>query len=84
MKPYSPGTLRRKENEKRIVEQMIRLYCRHKEGNSRLCPQCEELLSYCNERLDLCPRMDVKTSCKQCPIHCYRPYMRQRISQVMR
>ena len=35
---------RRIQEEKAVVEQMIRLYCRRKEGNARLCPQCEELL----------------------------------------
>ena len=29
--------------EKRIVEQMIRLYCRRKEGNQDLCPECRPL-----------------------------------------
>lgn len=33
------------EKEKQTVEQMIRLYCRKKEGNGTLCPQCRELLS---------------------------------------
>jgi len=32
--------------EQRTVEQMIRLYCRKKEGNKELCPQCLELLEY--------------------------------------
>ena len=34
------------EKEKQTVEQMIRLYCRKKEGNGTLCPQCRELLEY--------------------------------------
>ena len=32
------------ENEKKTVEQMIRLYCRLKEGNRTLCPDCQALL----------------------------------------
>ena len=28
--------------EKHIVTQMIRLYCRHKEGNRELCPTCKK------------------------------------------
>ena len=31
------------EREKRVVTQMIRLYCRHKEGNATLCPACQAL-----------------------------------------
>lgn len=41
--------------EQRTVEQMIRLYCRKKEGNKELCPQCLELLEYARMRLSRCP-----------------------------
>ena len=30
------------EKEKRIIEQMIRLYCLHKEKNEELCDECNE------------------------------------------
>ncbi len=39
------------EQEKQTVERMVRLYCRKKEGNKQLCPQCEELLGYARTRL---------------------------------
>ena len=41
--------------EKETVELMIRLYCRKKEKNTVLCPDCEELLRYAHARLDRCP-----------------------------
>ena len=41
--------------EKETVELMIRLYCRKKEKNTVLCPDCEELLRYAHTRLDRCP-----------------------------
>ena len=63
---------------------MIRLYCRRKEGNKDLCPSCTELLQYANARLGHCKFGDNKTTCKKCPVHCYRPEMRKRISEVMR
>lgn len=72
------------EDEKRMVEQMIRLYCRKKEGNAELCPECEELLRYAHFRLDHCRFGNDKTSCKKCPIHCYKPQMRERIRAIMR
>lgn len=72
------------DREKRIVEQMIRLYCRKKEGNKELCPICEELIVYASSRLDRCPYGDKKQACKNCPIHCYKPEMRRRIRKVMR
>ena len=63
---------------------MIRLYCRKKEGNSELCPECRELLDYALLRLSRCKFGEKKTSCKRCPIHCYKPDMRQRMREVMR
>ena len=36
----------RTEEEKEMVEKMIRIYCRKKEGNHSLCPQCQALLNY--------------------------------------
>lgn len=72
------------EKEKRIVELMIRLYCRKKEKNAELCPQCEELLRYAQARLSHCPFGDGKTACKKCQVHCYKPAMRERIREVMR
>ena len=72
------------ENEKRIVETMIRLYCRRKEGNKTLCPECEQLLEYAHQRLDRCKYGNDKPTCRVCPIHCYRPTMKERVRQVMR
>ncbi len=37
---------RRVEKEKKVVEQMIRLYCRKHEGHAGLCPSCQTLLGY--------------------------------------
>ena len=42
------------EEEKKVVEQMIRLYCQKKEGNGELCQNCHELLDYAHSRLDRC------------------------------
>ena len=36
------------------------------------------------KRLDQCPFKEGKTSCAKCPIHCYRPDMREEIRTVMR
>ena len=74
----------RVEREKKIVERMIRLYCRKKEGNKTLCPTCAELLEYARARLEHCPFGEGKTSCKHCPVHCYSAKMRERIRRVMR
>lgn len=72
------------EEEKKVVKQMIFLYCLKKEGNASLCPTCHELLTYARERLDHCKLGNDKTTCKKCPVHCYRPDMRMRIKMIMR
>ena len=70
--------------EKRIVRLMIGLYCRHHHGGKALCATCQALADYCNQRLDNCKLGEDKTTCKKCPVHCYKPDMRERIREVMR
>ncbi len=72
------------EREKQTVAKMIRLYCRHKEKNRTLCADCAELLDYAAVRLDNCRFGARKSSCRRCPVHCYRPDMKARIRDVMR
>ena len=72
------------ENEKKTVEQMIRLYCRLKEGNRALCADCQALLEYAHKRLDRCKFGERKSTCRKCPVHCYKPDMRGRMQEVMR
>lgn len=80
----TPDKMRRIEREKRTVAQMIQLYCRGKEGNKQLCPECAALTEYARMRLSKCPFGDGKSSCRKCSIHCYSPAMKQRIKEVMR
>ena len=72
------------EEEKTVAEQMIRLYCRRREGNRELCAGCAELLDYARARLDRCRFGADKPTCRRCPVHCYRPEMKERIRRVMR
>ncbi len=47
----------RREQEKRLVSEMIALYCRKKHGvqRSQLCPECKGLPEYAMQRSDRCP-----------------------------
>jgi len=74
----------KREREKRIVTQMIALYCRKKHGCKSLCEQCRELTEYACSRSDKCPFMENKTFCSNCRVHCYKPEMREQIRVVMR
>ena len=49
-----------------------------------LCPQCQALLDYAHRRLEHCRFGENKPSCTRCPVHCYKPAMREQIRQVMR
>ncbi len=75
----------RRESEKRIVHEMIGMYCRHHHRSEagELCPDCSGLYEYVSARTDHCPFMKTKTFCSACKVHCYSPEMRQKIKQVM-
>ncbi len=74
----------KREREKRIVTQMIALYCRKNHGVKTLCRECRELSEYACSRSDKCPFMENKTFCSNCRVHCYKPEMREKIRAVMR
>ena len=76
---------RKQRREKKTLEAMIKLYCRgnHK-SEQNLCPECQNLLDYANNRIAKCPLGIQKTTCAQCPIHCYKADYRDRIKKVMR
>ncbi len=72
------------EREKLVIAKMIEIYCRHKEGNRNLCPDCTDLLEYARLRLTHCRFGERKPTCRKCTIHCYKPEMRQKMRTVMR
>ncbi|RPI54772.1 MAG: nitrous oxide-stimulated promoter family protein, partial [Chloroflexi bacterium] len=63
---------------------MIELYCRQVHGSADLCPRCAALRTYARQRLQKCPFQEGKTTCARCPVHCYKPQMREEIRAVMR
>lgn len=75
----------RMKRERQTVEYMIDIYCRdHRHTSEELCDECRELAEYARFRLKNCPFQENKTTCGNCPIHCYKPNMRQKICEVMR
>ena len=73
------------ERERKTLEAMIRIFCRDRHGTKgELCSDCKGLFAYATKRLNKCSFNEKKPSCAFCPIHCYRPDMRQRIREVMR
>ena len=58
--------------------------CQVGHGGPGLCGECRELLEYSLARLEHCKFGNTKTKCHKCPVHCYRPDMREKIRTVMR
>ncbi|MFI3208749.1 MAG: nitrous oxide-stimulated promoter family protein [Eubacteriales bacterium] len=80
----------KREQEKQTIRFMIELYCRklHKEEWRRnhgiLCSECQELLEYTYQKIERCPKMEEKTFCASCPIHCYQKERREQVRNVMK
>lgn len=74
----------KRDREKRIVTEMIRLYCRKNHRQKELRTECKALAEYASARSDKCPFMETKTFCSNCKVHCYKPEMREKIRAVMR
>jgi hypothetical protein len=73
------------ERERKTLEAMIRIFCRESHGTKgEICNDCAGLLAYAVKRLDKCPFGAKKPTCANCPVHCYRPDMREQIRAVMR
>lgn len=68
------------------VAAMVRIYCEGLHGATRgeLCASCTDLLEYAHARLARCPFGSEKTTCRDCPIHCYRADAREEMKTVMR
>ena len=72
------------EQEKQVIEVMIRIYCSAHHQKGVLCDECGEVLLYATTRLDKCSFADKKPTCRKCPHHCYNPNMRQKICEIMK
>ena len=72
------------ENEKEALRKMFYIYCKGQNHGDLLCDDCEKLLNYSLERLDLCKYANDKPFCSKCRVNCYKPEMRSEIRKVMR
>lgn len=75
----------RLKREQKTVDLMIDLYCHDQHGTSEMiCEECQALKEYARLRLEKCPYQEKKTTCANCPTHCYQKTMRGKIRDVMR
>lgn len=71
--------------EQLTVRTMIRMYCTsvHQSGKE-VCVDCRQLIEYAEQRTEKCRFGNDKPVCVNCPVHCYKPEMREKIREVMR
>ena len=70
---------------------MVEIYCHGKKHERKrllnhveVCEECSALLNYAYQRLDHCKFGGNKPTCKKCPIHCYKPDMKEHMREAMR
>jgi hypothetical protein len=81
----SPEVSRTIATEKKTVAAMVRIYCaEHHTGADPPCATCAALQRYSLARLDACQYGADKPTCRECPIHCYKPAEREAMREVMR
>ena len=75
----------RMAREEKTIRAMVRLYCNDHHGTKGMvCPECKGLMDYALMRLEKCSFQERKTTCANCPVHCYTPEMREKVKTVMR
>lgn len=75
----------RLQRERTTIKKMIAIYCREQHGTvDGLCVDCAGLQAYAHQRLDKCIFGGEKPTCANCPVHCYKPEMREKVRVVMR
>ena len=73
------------QREQATLEKMIAIYCMGQHGTQHgLCEDCKTLQTYAFQRLECCPFGERKGNCAECPLHCYKKEMREKIRRVMR
>jgi hypothetical protein len=71
--------------EEKTIRLMIGMYCQGKHFTTEgMCDECKALYEYALSRIEKCPLKNDKPVCSKCPIHCYKPEMRENIRSVMR
>jgi predicted amidophosphoribosyltransferase len=76
---------KRLQRERRTILLMLGIFCRDKHRrHGGLCPECQGLADYAMLRLDRCRFQEAKPTCAKCPVHCYKPALREQVREVMR
>lgn len=72
--------------EFRTMTAMVEIYCKAHhpmKPDHAVCQSCSDFLVYAETRLDRCPYGQAKPTCNKCPVHCYKPHMKQKAREIM-
>ncbi|HFF8525126.1 TPA: nitrous oxide-stimulated promoter family protein [Providencia rettgeri] len=75
---------KRINREIKTIEKMINIYEKAHSAPNDIPDYYQKLFIYAVNRLEKCRYGEAKPACKQCPIHCYQPKMREQMKAVMR
>ena len=75
---------KKRDREKKVISEMVKLYCRKNHKKRELCDECKDVLNYSLNRIDNCKYMDTKTFCSNCKKPFYSPKMKEKIKQIMK
>ncbi|HBX49545.1 MAG TPA: nitrous oxide-stimulated promoter family protein [Bacteroidales bacterium] len=71
--------------EIKTVHAMFQMHCTHFHSHDKkLCPDCQTLAMYAEQRIKNCVFGNNKPTCKKCPVHCFNSKMREKIKSIMR
>ncbi|MBM9520988.1 nitrous oxide-stimulated promoter family protein [Desulforhopalus vacuolatus] len=75
---------KRFQRELKTMRAIISLYCCREHGGRGICPHCQELLNYAENRLKNCVHGEAsKPACQNCQVHCYSRGRREEMRKIM-
>ncbi|MCL1063268.1 nitrous oxide-stimulated promoter family protein [Shewanella benthica] len=72
--------------EYQTIAAMVEIYCKAHKHNAKPvseCQECQDFLVYAHTKLDRCPYGQDKPTCNKCPVHCYKPLMKEKAREIM-
>lgn len=74
---HSLSFMNRIDREKKVIGQMIEIFCRQHHQAGNLCNDCKDLLEYALNRLEHCPKGSSKTSAGNAKFIAIHPFRKK-------
>ncbi|WP_455520983.1 nitrous oxide-stimulated promoter family protein [Parvimonas micra] len=75
---------KKRDREKKVISEMVKLYCRKNHKKRELCDECKEVLNYSLKRIDNCQCVETKLFCSSCKFSLYSPRDKEKVKQIMK